>query len=69
MASSNSHRRNRPTDDGLVGDFVIGGEIGKGSFAQVFLGKHKVSRCALVSFPRPSQRPAPDIVFGDLCSS
>lgn len=27
-----------------IGGFVIGSEIGKGSFAQVYLGKHKVSK-------------------------
>lgn len=28
--------------DDVVGQFVIGSEIGKGSFAQVYSGKHKV---------------------------
>ncbi|CAK7205762.1 Serine/threonine-protein kinase [Sporothrix eucalyptigena] len=47
MASSSSQRRHRLTEDAVVGQFVIGGEIGKGSFAQVFLGKHKVSGAAV----------------------
>lgn len=42
MASS-SARRHRLAEDAVVGQFVIGGEIGKGSFAQVFIGKHKAS--------------------------
>ncbi|KAJ2906833.1 uncharacterized protein MKZ38_010331 [Zalerion maritima] len=37
-SASNSSRRSR---DGVIGDFTIGAEIGKGSFAQVYLGKHK----------------------------
>lgn len=45
MASS--HRRHRLAEDAVVGQFVIGGEIGKGSFAQVFIGKHKVSGAAV----------------------
>lgn len=43
--SSSSGRRRR--EDASIGDFVIGGEIGKGSFAQVYSGHHKVR-------PRPS---------------
>lgn len=75
MASSSSRRRNCLTDDGLVGDFVIGGEIGKGSFAQVFLGKHRVSVHALHAHrtahrmsrsPRPLRRLILGL-FADLC--
>ncbi|KXJ97454.1 serine/threonine-protein kinase ATG1 [Microdochium bolleyi] len=44
--SSGSSRRSRGTDD-VVGNFVIGSEIGKGSFAQVYLGKHKVTGAAV----------------------
>ncbi|CAK7218919.1 Serine/threonine-protein kinase [Sporothrix curviconia] len=47
MASSSHRRSQRLTEDAVVGQFVIGGEIGKGSFAQVFLGKHKVSGAAV----------------------
>lgn len=36
-----SSRRARAGDD-VVGQFLIGSEIGKGSFAQVYMGKHKV---------------------------
>ncbi|KAH7041038.1 serine/threonine-protein kinase ATG1 [Microdochium trichocladiopsis] len=40
--SSGSSRRSKTSDD-VVGNFVIGSEIGKGSFAQVYMGKHKVT--------------------------
>ncbi|KAI1484018.1 Serine/threonine-protein kinase ATG1 [Daldinia eschscholtzii] len=36
-----SSRRARNADN--IGQFVIGSEIGKGSFAQVYMGRHKVS--------------------------
>jgi serine/threonine-protein kinase ULK/ATG1 len=36
-------RRTKPASDDAVGNFVIDGEIGKGSFAQVYSGRHKVS--------------------------
>ncbi|KAI0424978.1 hypothetical protein F5Y09DRAFT_347164 [Xylaria sp. FL1042] len=39
-------RRARAADD-VVGQFLIGSEIGKGSFAQVYMGKHKVSGAAV----------------------
>ncbi|KAI1393755.1 Serine/threonine-protein kinase ATG1 [Hypoxylon trugodes] len=47
MADTRAHlgstsRRARAADD-VVGQFVIGSEIGKGSFAQVYMGRHKVS--------------------------
>ncbi|KAI1501253.1 hypothetical protein F5X99DRAFT_206817 [Biscogniauxia marginata] len=45
-ASSSSSRRTRDGDN-VVGQFVIGSEIGKGSFAQVYMGKHKVSGAAV----------------------
>ncbi len=35
-------RRTRPTSDDAIGNFVIDKEIGKGSFAQVYSGRHKV---------------------------
>ncbi|KAI0199658.1 Serine/threonine-protein kinase ATG1 [Astrocystis sublimbata] len=41
-----SSRRARTGDD-VVGHFLIGSEIGKGSFAQVYMGKHKVSGAAV----------------------
>ncbi|KAL8371471.1 hypothetical protein RB595_001320 [Gaeumannomyces hyphopodioides] len=44
--SSSSSRRARPGDDS-VGQFIIGAEIGKGSFAQVYMGRHKVSGAAV----------------------
>lgn len=44
--SSSSSRRTR-TGDGAVGQFVIGSEIGKGSFAQVYLGRHQTSGAAV----------------------
>ncbi|EJT74355.1 ULK/ULK protein kinase [Gaeumannomyces tritici R3-111a-1] len=44
--SSSSARRARPGDDS-VGQFIIGAEIGKGSFAQVYMGRHKVSGAAV----------------------
>ncbi|KAI1213078.1 Serine/threonine-protein kinase ATG1 [Annulohypoxylon truncatum] len=40
--SGSSSRRGRAADD-VVGQFIIGSEIGKGSFAQVYRGRHKVS--------------------------
>lgn len=40
--SSSSSSRRAKTGDDVVGQFIIGSEIGKGSFAQVYSGKHKV---------------------------
>jgi serine/threonine-protein kinase ULK/ATG1 len=40
--SSASSRRTRPVSDDAIGNFVIDKEIGKGSFAQVYSGRHKV---------------------------
>lgn len=40
---SSSSRRTKPSSDGAIGHFVIDKEIGKGSFAQVYSGRHKVS--------------------------
>jgi len=42
MASSSS-RRTKAVGGDSIGQFVIDQEIGKGSFAQVYAGKHKVS--------------------------
>ncbi|KAI1813880.1 Serine/threonine-protein kinase ATG1 [Poronia punctata] len=41
-----SSRRAKTTDE-VIGQFLIGSEIGKGSFAQVYVGKHKVSGAAV----------------------
>ncbi|KAH6624482.1 hypothetical protein B0J18DRAFT_180171 [Chaetomium sp. MPI-SDFR-AT-0129] len=38
-----SSRRSRPSSEDAVGNFVIEKEIGKGSFAQVYSGRHKVT--------------------------
>jgi hypothetical protein len=50
MAERTSSRRAKPSDE-LVGQFVIEQEIGKGSFAQVYSGRHKVG----TTFPLPSR--------------
>lgn len=47
-SSSSTSRRAKAGDD-VVGQFIIGAEIGKGSFAQVYSGKHKV--CYLTPLP------------------
>lgn len=49
MASSSSRRAKAGGDS--IGQFVIDGEIGKGSFAQVYSGTHKVGWTLP---PRPS---------------
>ncbi|KAI0115970.1 Serine/threonine-protein kinase ATG1 [Nemania sp. FL0031] len=43
MAEGRVSSRRAKTGDDDVGQFLIGSEIGKGSFAQVYMGKHKVS--------------------------
>lgn len=43
--SSSTARRHKHGDDS-IGNFYIDQEIGKGSFAQVYSGRHKVS-CSL----------------------
>ncbi|KAI0382935.1 Serine/threonine-protein kinase ATG1 [Hypomontagnella monticulosa] len=48
MADPRTHmgsapRRKVAATDETVGSFIIGSEIGKGSFAQVYMGKHKVT--------------------------
>ncbi|KAI1268298.1 Serine/threonine-protein kinase ATG1 [Xylariaceae sp. FL1019] len=43
MADTRAASRRARAGDDVVGQFVIGSEIGKGSFAQVYVGKHKVS--------------------------
>lgn len=40
---TSSSRRPKPASDDAIGNFVIDKEIGKGSFAQVYSGRHKVS--------------------------
>ncbi|KAK0646666.1 hypothetical protein B0T16DRAFT_328304 [Cercophora newfieldiana] len=42
MADRSSSRRAKPGDD-AIGQFIIDQEIGKGSFAQVYSGRHKVT--------------------------
>ncbi|KAH6654408.1 hypothetical protein BKA67DRAFT_518053 [Truncatella angustata] len=44
--SGSSSRRTR-TGDSSIGQFIIGSEIGKGSFAQVYMGKHQTSGAAV----------------------
>lgn len=44
LPTSSSSGRRRREGDASIGDFVIGGEIGKGSFAQVYSGYHKVRK-------------------------
>lgn len=51
--ASGSSRRSKLGGDS-IGQFVIDQEIGKGSFAQVYAGKHKVSQAYLV----------PSLLFG-----
>ncbi|KAH6841116.1 hypothetical protein B0I37DRAFT_231674 [Chaetomium sp. MPI-CAGE-AT-0009] len=45
---TSSSRRSKPASDDAIGSFVIDKEIGKGSFAQVYSGRHKVTN-ALVA--------------------
>ncbi|KAL2146052.1 hypothetical protein VTI28DRAFT_5391 [Corynascus sepedonium] len=40
---TSSSRRPKPASDDAIGNFVIDKEIGKGSFAQVYSGRHKVT--------------------------
>ncbi|RWA12106.1 hypothetical protein EKO27_g2993 [Xylaria grammica] len=47
MAEARIPSRRVKTGDDVVGQFIIGSEIGKGSFAQVYMGKHKVSGAAV----------------------
>ncbi|KAI2637311.1 Serine/threonine-protein kinase ATG1 [Xylaria nigripes] len=47
MAQARGSLHRARTGDDVVGQFLIGSEIGKGSFAQVFMGKHKVSNAAV----------------------
>ena len=54
MADRGSSSRRGKLGDESIGQFVIGAEIGKGSFAQVYLGKHKV-RSLRPCCPRPLQ--------------
>lgn len=73
--SATSSRRTR-TGDSAIGQFIIGSEIGKGSFATVYVGKHQVRHPSLLSlsiapfvpFPRGA---APGAVTSlqPLCSS
>ncbi|KAJ2994742.1 hypothetical protein NUW58_g1471 [Xylaria curta] len=47
MAEPRASSRRTKAGDAIVGQFLIGSEIGKGSFAQVYMGKHKVSGAAV----------------------
>ncbi|KAI1425998.1 hypothetical protein F5Y12DRAFT_316250 [Xylaria sp. FL1777] len=47
MAEARGSSRRARSGDDVVGQFLIGSEIGKGSFAQVYMGKHKVSGAAV----------------------
>ncbi|KAI2636340.1 Serine/threonine-protein kinase ATG1 [Hypomontagnella submonticulosa] len=43
MGSATRRTRTAAAADDIVGSFIIGSEIGKGSFAQVYMGKHKIT--------------------------
>ncbi|WYZ40038.1 hypothetical protein EsH8_IV_000379 [Colletotrichum jinshuiense] len=47
LPTSSSSGRRRREGDASIGDFVIGGEIGKGSFAQVYSGYHKSTKATV----------------------
>ncbi|OLN95552.1 Serine/threonine-protein kinase ATG1 [Colletotrichum chlorophyti] len=47
LPTSSSSGRRRREADASIGDFVIGGEIGKGSFAQVYSGYHKGTKATV----------------------
>ena len=70
---TSSSRRPKPSDDS-VGNFIVDQEIGKGSFAQVYSGRHKVRRDCFSSTPHPSYRiyhpsslPLPDQHYPACC--
>ncbi|SPO02997.1 related to serine-threonine kinase [Cephalotrichum gorgonifer] len=44
---ASSSGREKQYNNSHIGDFVVGAEIGKGSFAQVYMGWHKVTRGAV----------------------
>ncbi|KAI1808020.1 Serine/threonine-protein kinase ATG1 [Daldinia bambusicola] len=46
---SSSSRRARNADN-IIGQFVMGSEIGKGSFAQVYMGRHKFGSATVARF-------------------
>ena len=47
MANRQSSSRQAKPGSDVIGQFIIDEEIGKGSFAQVYAGRHKVSLRAL----------------------
>ena len=49
---TSSSRRTKPSDDS-VGNFIVDQEIGKGSFAQVYSGRHKVRWTVFLSLSSP----------------
>lgn len=54
MANRPSSSRQPKAGSDVIGQFLIDEEIGKGSFAQVYAGRHKVSSLRVVSCLRPS---------------
>lgn len=65
MASQSSSGRSRPSSDAMA-DWSIGAKIGKGSFASVYQGTHKVSSFAspTSSFSHTPIRPFKEQPFG-----
>lgn len=53
IPSASSSRRSKASDN-AIGQFTIGAEIGKGSFAQVYSGKHQVR--TVIPLPRAASR-------------
>jgi hypothetical protein len=67
-AFTSSSKRTKPTSDDVIGNFVIDKEIGKGSFAQVYSGRHKVSPIS-AACSRAAPRIRPSHLLGWLLSS
>ncbi|KAG2218107.1 hypothetical protein INT45_000030, partial [Circinella minor] len=40
-SSNNVHSNTQPSQDNLVGDYIISSKIGQGSFATVYKAQHK----------------------------
>lgn len=71
IPSASSSRRSKAGDN-AIGQFIIGAEIGKGSFAQVYSGKHQVRTqqypCLQLLPVAISRRPS-ELAMAAACSS